>query len=155
MSKKFKKSLQEKYGSKGLKGRVGELFFKDYYTSKGYVVYDKHNDAVLQISGVDFVIDSNHPQGFFTVDVKNNIVVKDNCIQVVVEMNPYGWLFHPKKISDFISHVNPEHGIIVTYRRRKMQHFINSNYWDFRSSIIYLPTNILPFSKIEHTYKEL
>lgn len=153
MSKKFKKTLKEKYGAKGDKGRAGELFFYNFYTKKGYYVHDKEDDIPLQTAGVDFIVET--VKGGFTVDVKNNLVVDDEDLNIVVEVKPDGWLFNPDKLSEFISHVNPSHGIIVTYRRSKMQNFITENFWDVRSDIIYLPTNMLPFAKIEYAFEEL
>ena len=148
MSKKFKKTLEEKYGLKGEKGRDGELFFSNFYTRKGYIVHDNYDDINLQTSGVDFVLETQ--KGVFTVDVKNNLIVNKDNLEVIVEVLPDGWLFDPKKISVFISHVNPTYKVIATYRRIKMQQFLEYNYWDYRSSIMYLPTSMLPFCKVEY-----
>lgn len=148
MSKKFKKTLEEKYGIKGEKGRDGELFFSNFYKRKGYTIQDNYDDVNLQTSGVDFVLKT--PKGVFTVDVKNNLIVNKDSLEVVVEIIPDGWLFDPKKISNFISHVNTTFKVIATYRRTKMQQFLEYNYWDYRSNIIYLPTSMLPFCKVEY-----
>ena len=152
MNKKFKKTLKEKYGLKGEKGRDGELFFSNFYTRKGYIVHDNHDDIKQQTSGVDFVLETQN--GVFSVDVKNNLIVSPKETVVVVEVQPSGWLFDPKKISVYISHVNTKNRIIATYRRTKMQQFIDTNYWDYRSSIIYLPITMLPFCKVEYDDKE-
>lgn len=144
MSKKFKKTLQEKYGADGAKGKEGENFFRAFYEAKGYDVVDNNEDILLQAAGVDFYIKVD--DNIYTVDVKNNLTIHD---EVVVEIQPDGWLFNPKKKSMFISHVDAINGKIVTYKRSKMQKFIIDNYWDYRDKFIYLPFYFLPFTKVE------
>ena len=153
MSKKFKKTLEEKYGVRGKKGRDGELFFYRHYTNKGYIVYDKEDDVQEQVSGVDFVLVT--PKGTYSVDVKNNAVCDEEDISIIIEHKPDGWLFNPKKVSEYITHVSPTCGVIVTYKRKKMQDFVYDNFWDVRSNFIDLPVNMLPFAKVEYTHQEL
>ena len=149
MSKRLTKSLEEKYGAKGKKGRDGELFFKKFYERKGYILYDKNDNVFAQVSGVDFIIKT--PDEAYTVDVKCNVKYPS---EIAVEINNNGWLFNPKKISTFISHVSPENGMLLTYRRSRMQKFIEDNYWDARGDVIFVPISELTFAKVEITDKE-
>lgn len=144
MSKKFAKTLEEKYGLPGKKGREGETFFKEFYEAKGYKVTDNYDNILLQAAGVDFAIEIG--RDLFTVDVKNNLT---SDMQVVVEVKDDGWLFNPRKKSVFISHVNVMLKTVVTYRRHAMQRYINDNYWDYRNKFIYLPVETLPFVKVD------
>lgn len=144
MSKKFTKTLEEKFGLSGKKGLEGEQFFKQFYESKGYIVTHYDDDVVFQIEGVDFLIDTG--KNFYTVDVKNNLTLSNT---IYVECNEDGWLYNPKKKSQFISHVNPSKKIIATYRRSTMQSFLQDFYWDYRGNLINFPLSALPFVKIE------
>jgi len=144
LSKKFKKTLEEKYGASGRKGQEGEDFFRLFYEAKGYIVIHNDDDVVLQTKGIDFCIETD--KGFFTVDVKNNLT---NCKKIYVECKPDGWLFSVKKKSDFISHVNPTIKTIVTYRRIRMQEYLNKYFKGYEKDIISIPVGCIPFAKIE------
>ena len=144
MSKKFKKSLEEKYGVSGKKGQEGEDFFRLFYETKGYIVIHNDDDVVLQSKGIDFCIETN--KGFFTIDVKNNLT---DDKKIYVECKSDGWLFNPKKKSDFISHVNPSIKTVVTYRRIRMQEYLNKYFKNYEKDIIPIPVNLIPFAKIE------
>lgn len=146
MSKKFKKTLEEKYGLSGKKGSEGEEFFRRFYESKGYIVIHNDDDVVLQSKGIDFCLDTG--KGLYTVDVKNNLTAYNT---IYVECDRDGWLFNPKKKSEFISHVNPRSRIIVSYRRTKMQEYFEEYFWDYRNDIISFPISQLSFAKIEGT----
>lgn len=146
MSKKFSKTLEEKFGLSGKKGLEGEEFFKLFYESKGYIVTHYDDDVVFQIEGVDFLIDTG--KNFYTVDVKNNLTAYNT---IYVECNDKGWLFNPKKKSEYISHVNPTSRIIATYKRIKMQEYIKENFKDYKNDIISFPIRELSFAKIEGT----
>ena len=101
---------------------------------------------MLQSKGIDFCIETN--KGFFTIDVKNNLT---DDKKIYVECKSDGWLFNPKKKSEFISHVNPLSQVIVTYRRIKMQMYLQEHFWDYRNDIISFPIKELTFAKIEGT----
>lgn len=146
MSKKFKKTLEEKYGKSGKKGSEGEEFFRRFYEAKGYIVIHNDDDVVLQSRGIDFCIDTG--KGLYSVDVKNNLTEYNT---IYVECLPDGWLFNPKKKSEFISHVNPLSQVIVTYRRIKMQMYLQEHFWDYRNDIISFPLSELTFAKVEGT----
>ena len=147
MSKKFKKTLEEKYGLSGKKGKEGEDFFVQFYEAKGYKVICTDDDIILQSKGIDFYL--NTGTGLYTVDVKNNLTLYNT---IYVECNSNGWLYNPNKKSEFISHVNPKSCRIVTYRRIKMQKYLKEKYIeDLLKDIINLPVNELTFAKIEGT----
>lgn len=146
MSKKFNKTLEEKYGLSGKKGEAGETFFREFFEAKGYIVTHYVDDAVFQIKGIDFVLDTG--RGLYTVDVKNNLTEYNT---IYVECLPDGWLFNPKKKSEFISHVNTEIGLVVSYRRTTMQNYLRKQFHDYQDEVICLPISMLPFVKIEGT----
>jgi hypothetical protein len=146
LSKKFNKTLEEKYGLSGKKGEAGETFFKEFYEAKGYIVTHYDDDAVYQIKGIDFVLDTG--DNLYTVDVKNNLTTSRT---IYVECQSKGWLFNPKKKSEFISHVNPEMGLVVSYRRTTMKNFLKKQFHDYQEEVICLPISMLPFVKIEGT----
>jgi len=148
LSKKFAKTLEEKYGLSGKKGQSGETFFIDFYKAKGYSVIYNDDDIVLQSKGIDVTIVTS--QGSYTVDVKNNLTADG---RIVVEIDSDGWLFNPKKKSEYISHVNTLTKKIVTYKRDKMKKYIEYHYWDLRSKFIYLPISELSFVKVEEGTK--
>ena len=148
MSKKFTKSLEEKYGLRGKKGRKGELFFKDFYERKGYIVHDKNDSIFLQTAGIDFIIESHGNK--YTVDVKCNLKVEEEDLFVVVEIQSNGWLFNKRKTSQYISHVNVDYQILVTYNRKKMQSYIMERYADSNLEIVYVPVTALSFAKVEY-----
>lgn len=144
MNRKFKKTLEEKYGRDGKKGYLGEVFFINYYQNKGYKIIHNDDDILLQSQGTDVIIENNNKQ--YTIDIKNNLT-DDGYI--VVEISTGGWLFNSKKKSNFISHVNHITKKIVTYRRNIMKKYINHNFKHSVKEFIYLPVSELSFTKIE------
>ena len=122
------------FGYNGYKGMKGEHWYADYYASKGYNVELFEETRKKQVAGIDVIL-SKEDGVDLTVDVKNNLK-KDNSFYV--EVLQKGWLFNPKKKSDYISHVNPTTGVIGTYTRQQMQNYILEHYVNYEGEIILL-----------------
>lgn len=120
------------FGRTGYKGMKGERWFADYYRSKGYQVEVYESSREKQLVGIDVVIVKEDGTAL-SVDVKNNLK-PDNSFYV--EMNRDGWLFNPDYLNDYVSHVNPNTGAIATYERKKMQKYIQENYWDYYAELL-------------------
>ena len=132
--KHWGKNAGEAFGRTGYKGMKGEHWFAEYYRSKGFKVELYEATRKKQTIGVDAKLITEDGSEF-TVDVKNNLK-PDNSFYV--EMASNGWLFNPKYVNTYVSHVNPNTGVIATYKRERMQMFVENNYWDYRGEILRL-----------------
>lgn len=131
LTKKWTKSTEEAFGPTGRKGYIGEKFFADVYSQKGYTVIVTESDRKMQLKGIDIVLKKD--EACYTVDVKNNLK-KDNSFYV--EIAPEGWLFSTNYLNEYVSHVNPETRTIATYKRATMREFVFEHYWDVREDVI-------------------
>lgn len=119
LTKRWTKTLKEAFGATGEKGTAGELFFCDFYRKKGYKVVHYESERREQLKGIDVLIEKDNTQ--YTFDVKANL---RNDRSFAVEHKPRGWLFNKNYTSDYICHVNPRTGVLVSYPRKKMQECI-------------------------------
>ena len=122
------------FGRTGYKGMKGEHWFADYYRAKGFKVELFEASRTKQLAGIDIKLITESGLEY-TIDVKNNLKTDNSFF---VEVKSDGWLFNPKYTNDFVSHVNPATGVIATYVRKRMQKFIQDNYWDHRNEILRL-----------------
>ena len=139
LTPKWTKTAEEAHGTKGAKGKEGEIFFVNTYKSLGWDTIHHESSIREQVGGIDVTLKKEDK--IITVDVKNNLTKYD---EIVIEVQHDGWLFNPKKKSDFISHVNPTTKKIASYRRTKMQDYINEHFWDYRNDIMYLKKSECP-----------
>jgi len=133
LTKKWTKTTEQAFGASGRKGAIGEKFFAEIYTQRGYEVIVTESDRKMQLKGIDVILKKD--DAYYSIDVKNNLK-KDNSF--CVEINSEGWLFNTKYLNVYVSHVNPETRTIATYKRDTMKDFIDNHFWDFRDDIISL-----------------
>lgn len=145
--KHWGKNAGEAFGQTGYKGMKGERWFADYYRTKGFDVKLFEDSRAYQLAGVDVLL--TNESGSYTVDVKTNLK-KDNSFYV--ELDSDGWLFNAKYSNDFVSHVNPNTGVIATYVRKRMQKFIEDNYWPCDKEILLLHKNDEGLNFIKWTF---
>jgi Holliday junction resolvase-like predicted endonuclease len=152
LTKRWTKTLKEAFGATGERGLAGELFFCDFYRKKGLKVTHFESERREQLKGIDVIIEKDNVK--YTIDVKANL--RDDG-SFAVEHKRNGWLFSKRGVSDYISHVNPRKGIIVTYARERMQRYITEMLeeqpsWE-RSKNDYLyifPEDVIRFAKWEY-----
>lgn len=121
LTNKWTSTTEEAYGPRGKRGRDGETFVRQYLESMGLEVIDNESDVKTQLAGQDLIFTVNGTE--HSVDVKSNLTDRNTFY---VEIQPNGWLFDPRKISNLICHVNPRKGIMFWYTREKMQEHINN-----------------------------
>lgn len=99
------------YGASGERGRLGEVYVINILRENNIQAIDFEEEKQQQIEGVDIETDQ------FTIDVKTNL----KRGEFFIETGSSGWLFHPRKTSDIILHVDPQTSNIVWYRRAEAQ----------------------------------
>jgi hypothetical protein len=119
-------TLEGAYGANGAKGRAAELLYAQHVANQGMIAHDRESDYHDQVSGIDFIVQKGDK--LFTVDVKGNL----NNKRFYVEVGPRGWLFNPKKISEFIIHIDINTHDAVLYKRKDMQQFVTNNASEYR-----------------------
>lgn len=107
------KTVEERHGQAGAKGRIGEEFVIEFLKKDGHLVIDHESEQSKQMSGIDLTSIKNGTTQ--TIDVKTNLNNKDHF---AIEIGRKGWLFSGK--SDIIVHTNPENKKIVQYKRADM-----------------------------------
>lgn len=101
------RTLEEVYGSYGLKGRYGEVLVRNVLSENAIPARDFEENKQQQVSGVDIETKSH------TLDVKANL--QDSVF--FIEVDAAGWLFNPVKISDLIVHIDVASQECVWYTR--------------------------------------
>jgi len=144
------KNSEEAFGKPGKIGDQGEAFFVEVYKNKDWFVQHKSNFS-HQTTGVDVILINKETKVEHTIDVKNNLKV-DGIFYVDTDED--GWLFNKKYKNEFVSHVNPETGIIATYKREKMKEYVLANYPDWHKKLLCLNIQKVPFIKIQKYEKE-
>lgn len=118
------KTLAEKYGKNGEKGRRAEEFVSNTLTSWGWSVIDYDNNMNMQRKGCDLSVHNPTWQTPCTVDVKGNMRADGSFY---VENDEKGWLRNPTKISDLIWHCNVDTGWMAWYNRKDMLLHLENN----------------------------
>lgn len=110
------------YGKTGKKGKIAEDIHDDWWRSQGANVYSCENDKLLQVQGIDSIVEMDGWS--FTVDVKGNW---NQDRSFYVEASPNGWLFNTNKISTLITHINIHNKKMFCYHRNHMIKYLKSN----------------------------
>lgn len=119
LTEEWTETLDEAFGAKGTKGRVGEEFLAKMFDSWGWEWRRNESDRKAQLEGRDIEFKAPQWARFISADVKNN-------------MDQYGtfeihkdWLFKVK--CDRIFHVNPETGWVVWYGVENMRRYYDNS----------------------------
>jgi hypothetical protein len=112
------------FGATGEYGDAGEIYVKQFLENHGFIVDLFSADKQKQEAGTDIQITFSNLCFDFTTtaDVKHNIKYDTYTKRwnFAVDVRPYGWLFDPKKTSEWIIHVNVRERMIAVYRRCDM-----------------------------------
>ena len=113
-------SLEEAFGTPGVKGREGELFLIKVFESWDWDVKDHENDKKMQVKGIDLSFRNPSWMNFYTCDVKNNMD-EYGCFFVYKD-----WLYKIK--ADRVFHVNPDTGWLAWYGVDEMREWYNEEF---------------------------
>lgn len=117
LTKKWTKTLDEAFGTKGTKGRLGEEFLIKVFESWGWDFKYNPDDKQKQKDGIDIEFRNPNWKNYYCCDVKNNMC-EHGCFYVYKD-----WLYKIK--SDRVFHVNPETGWIAWYSLDEMKEYFD------------------------------
>lgn len=130
LTKYWTQTTEEAYGMSGMKGRYGEVLFFQMLERENISAKDYEDQRAKQLAGVDI------EAGKYTIDVKANL--EDGVF--FIEVDPKGWLFNPKKISDVIVHIDVATQSVVWYMRNVAKSKIICS--EYRTLVKITPSNI-------------
>lgn len=119
LTPEWTETLDEAFGARGTKGRLGEEFLIKSLKSWGWEVKHFESDRKKQTSGIDVEFKDPKWRDFYSGDAKNNMD-EYGCFYVYED-----WLFKTK--ADRIFHVNPVTGWIAWYSVEEMRSYYNKD----------------------------
>jgi len=121
----FKLTAGQKFGRNGIEGERGEEFIKLIYESKGYDVKLLPMDTEWQGKGVDMILTKDGVSKYH--DSKNNLKYdKFGKKYICVEIYTNGWVFGAEKITDILTHNNPDTKETAEYSRLEMLEYLKT-----------------------------
>lgn len=135
--------LIDRFGATGVKGEEGEKFMMSVLKSQGFDVRDYRTDLVVQSQGIDFGINKPSQRREFTLDVKNNLYIKDDYHAFKVEIERFtraGWFYTSK--ADFIYHTNAYTGNYIYYNLNELRYYITKQLIEKSASEVFKLVNI-------------
>jgi len=123
------KTLAQKYGKTGKKGRSGENWLKARLESKGLKVIDNESNMSYQITGKDLVVIDEKTNKTYSIDVKNNYR-DDGCFYIEIEKRNFkgdlviGWALNKNKTTDYIFHTRPSTGDVIFYKTKQLHEYL-------------------------------